>query len=129
MKKKTVKAQIVSNEQIAPDHFVIKLKESYLGKNSFPGQFVNVKVQEGTTDPLLRIPLGIYAIRKEGIHLLYKVVGEGTKMLSLKRKGEEIDILGPLGNGFDVEKKMSKAVIVAGGHGIAPLCFLRCSSL
>jgi len=125
MKKKTIKAKIISNRNIAPDHYEMAIEAPYLGRNSCPGQFVSVRAQEGVTDPLLRIPLGVHAIKKNGIHLLYKVVGPGTELLRARRKGETIDVLGPLGNGFDLapllREKDSRAILVAGGHGVAPL--------
>ena len=125
MKKKTIKAKIISNKKIASDHFMMRIESQYLAKNSSPGQFVTVKAQNRTYDPLLRIPLGIHAIEKKGIRLLYKVVGTATELLSLKKKEEKIDILGPLGNGFDLtpllQEKDAKAIICSGGHGIAPL--------
>ena len=131
MKKKIIKAKILNNKMITPDYFVMDLEASYLAKSS-PGQFVNVKVQDLVTDPLLRIPLGIHRVKgkgkkEKGVALLYKVAGKGTEILSRRKKGEILDIIGPLGNGFDilpVKKKNSTAIIVAGGHGIAPLCFL-----
>ncbi|MGD2278984.1 MAG: dihydroorotate dehydrogenase electron transfer subunit, partial [Candidatus Omnitrophota bacterium] len=113
----------------APDHFTMELEAPFLAQNSAPGQFVTVKTQEkGASDPLFRIPLGVHAVRKSGIKLLYKVVGTATGMLSAKAKGETLDVLGPLGNGFDLapvlRNKDSRAVLVAGGHGVAPLYFL-----
>ncbi|MFH1553227.1 MAG: dihydroorotate dehydrogenase electron transfer subunit [Candidatus Omnitrophota bacterium] len=128
VKKKIIQAKIISNRKIAADHYVIRVEAAHLGRNSSPGQFVTVKAEEGTTDPLLRIPLGVHAVRKEGIDLLYKVVGPATELLRSKEKGEKIGILGPLGKGFDLasllREKDSEAVIVAGGHGVAPLCAL-----
>jgi dihydroorotate dehydrogenase electron transfer subunit len=124
-KKKIIKTKIISNNKIATDHFVMELESAYLAKNSRPGQFALVKVQENVTDPLLRIPLGVHKIRKKSIQLLYKVVGAGTELLSSRKKGETIDVLGPLGNGFDlsplIKEKDSRAILIAGGHGIAPL--------
>jgi dihydroorotate dehydrogenase electron transfer subunit len=124
-RKKTVKCKILSNKQVAKDHFAVEIESAYLAKNSSPGQFVSVRVRETGTYPLLRIPLGVHAIRKNSIILLYKVVGEGTAMLSSRQKNETLNVLGPLGNGFDLEKfkkeGFKKAIIVAGGHGIAPL--------
>jgi dihydroorotate dehydrogenase electron transfer subunit len=126
-KKKTLKAKIISNNRIAPDHFVMELESAYLAKNSRPGQFVLVKVQENVTDPLLRIPLGVHKVRKKSIHLLYKVVGAGTELLHSREKGAMLSVLGPLGNGFDlsplikVKGKNARAILIAGGHGIAPL--------
>ncbi|MGB2599173.1 MAG: dihydroorotate dehydrogenase electron transfer subunit [Candidatus Omnitrophota bacterium] len=124
-KKKTVKAKVVSNRKIAADHYVMELDCLYLGANFSPGQFVTVKVQDNATDPLLRIPLGVHALRKGGIKLLYKVVGPATEILRLKKKGEALNVLGPLGNGFDLSvvsrEKAFRAILVAGGHGVAPL--------
>ena len=123
--KKIIKGTILANRKIAPGVFIMDIQSRWMGKHSRPGQFVNVKVADNTTDPLLRIPLGIHKIRSEGISLLYKVVGVGTKILSLRTRGEVIDVLGPIGNGFDlspvVRKKKARAILIAGGHGIAPL--------
>ena len=123
-KKQIIKAKVISNKEICADHFVLEIENEYLGKNSLPGQFVNVKVSENNCEHLLRIPLGIHSIEEKGIQLLYKVVGSGTKKLSGKMPGDEINILGPLGNSFDLEfaeEQKCKSLIVAGGHGIAPL--------
>ncbi len=103
----------------------MELRREGAGFDASPGQFVNVLAAGGVTDPLLRVPLGIHRIRKNGIALFYKVVGKATGILSRKRKGDPLDILGPLGRGFypetgeKEEKKIN--VLVAGGHGAAPL--------
>ncbi|MFC1480000.1 dihydroorotate dehydrogenase electron transfer subunit [Candidatus Omnitrophota bacterium] len=125
MKKKIIQAKIISNRKIAVDHYVMELEAAHLGRTACPGQFVTVKVEEGTTDPLLRIPLGVHAVRNNGIDLLYKVVGAATELLRSKEKGETLGIVGPLGNGFDLDsllcQKDSEALLVGGGHGVAPL--------
>lgn len=122
-KKKVTNCKIITNKRITPDHWVMDLESSFLSRNSEAGQFINIKTEERGIDPLLRIPLGVHKITKKGISLLYKVVGEGTSLLSEKKKGETVSVLGPLGKGFDTSclKKDSKAVIISGGHGIAPL--------
>jgi len=123
--KKILKAKILQNKKIAEDHFCMDIGAPWLGTNSRPGQFLNIRVRDEATDPLLRIPLGIHRIRKKGVSLLYKVLGPGTEILKSRRKGEMIDVLGPLGNGFDLSvfsrRKNATAVLVSGGHGIAPL--------
>jgi dihydroorotate dehydrogenase electron transfer subunit len=117
--KKVEKGQVVSNKEIAPEHYLLKAHLPHISNNSIPGQFVNIKINSSSTDPLLRIPLGIHAVEGETVQFLYKVVGSGTRWLSQKTKGSEIDILGPLGKGFRI--KDTKALLVSGGHGIAPL--------
>jgi len=83
-------------------------------------------------DPLLRRPFGIHRLCQESdnyrqknhptcIEILYRIVGKGTLMLSEKKRGEEIDLIGPLGNGFYLERNLKTALMVAGGIGVAPL--------
>ncbi|HNX90913.1 MAG TPA: dihydroorotate dehydrogenase electron transfer subunit [Candidatus Omnitrophota bacterium] len=121
--KRTVRGIITSNKKIAENLFLMTIKEKWLVTKSKAGQFVNVKVAENSTDPLLRIPLGIHQIKKEGISLLYKVVGRGTKILSSKQAKGSIDVLGPLGTPFDISNtdKNTMVIVISGGHGLAPL--------
>lgn len=117
---KIVTPQIVHNITITANYFLIKIKSMYLAEHSVPGQFVMVKLQDNTTDPLLRIPLGVHSINKDGISLLYRVIGQGTEILSQKQSGENLNILGPLGNGFNITEQQNN-ILVAGGCGVAPL--------
>jgi dihydroorotate dehydrogenase electron transfer subunit len=119
-------AEIRGNRTAGEGYMVMDLYAPAVASSSSPGQFVNVKArEEGQTDPLLRVPLGLHAINGTSIKLLYKVVGNGTRALSRKKESERLDILGPLGNGFDLSGYETggagKALIVAGGRGVAPL--------
>jgi dihydroorotate dehydrogenase electron transfer subunit len=119
---KNEKAKIISNKQIAPDFFKMTVASAYLAKTSKPGQFLEVRCSR-ELDPLLRRPLGIHRILKNGIEMLYEVVGKGTKILSQKRPDETVEILGPLGNGFILNPNRD-AILIAGGIGVAPLLAL-----
>ncbi len=93
-----------------------------------PGQFVMVRFPDEVT-PLLRRPFSIHRLilhqgRTAGIELLYKVVGTGTEKLSLSRKGDGLDLLGPLGTHFKIPENTRRVFIVAGGIGVAPMFFL-----
>ena len=95
---------------------------------SVPGQFVMLRLGDRKS-PLLRRPFSIHRLvtrngRVIGIELLYKVVGEGTKILSSCREGDRLDMLGPLGNGFTIPDTHGTIYLAAGGIGIAPLLFL-----
>jgi dihydroorotate dehydrogenase electron transfer subunit len=107
------------------EYFHFTIDAPRVGRRARPGQFVMVKVADGT-NPLLRRPLGIHNAGKDGIELFFKVAGAGTEILARKRPGDAIDILGPLGQGFTVPKTMKgkRAFLVGGGRGIAPLYFL-----
>lgn len=122
---KQVKCQIIDHQQLGPLYFRLTLASEYISTTAKPGQFVNVRVSDGF-DPLLRRPLSIHRVNRteKTFQLLYEVVGTGTDLLSQKRKGEELDILGPLGNSFDLSQVKDSAILVGGGMGVAPLLFL-----
>lgn len=120
---KHLKAGIISNEKVGSSFFKMRLSSSYLGKNAKPGQFIEIRCSEGT-DPLLRRPLGVHRILEDGIETLYEVVGRGTALLSGKEAGEHLDVIGPLGNGFDTKIDSDTNILVAGGIGVAPLVAL-----
>ena len=98
------------------------LKAPEIAKFSKPGQFVNLKLSE-TLEPLLRRPISLHRIDAENgtLTMLYLVVGEGTAMMSRMEPGETINVLGPLGNGWNCDFPGLHAVLVGGGIGIAPL--------
>lgn len=100
------------------------LKSDEIGHTAYPGQFVMIRV--GTRiDPLLRRPFSICGIREDGgVMILYRVVGRGTRMMAAAKAGDALDVLGPLGKGFDAPDPARVPFLVTGGMGIAPLSFL-----
>ncbi len=108
--------KIKSNINLAPSIFKMVL----VGDTSaltMPGQFVNIKL-----DGLyLRRPISVCDYNDSEITLIYKVVGEGTEVMSKMCEGEELDVLVGLGNGFDITKCQNTALLIGGGVGIPPL--------
>lgn len=93
-----------------------------------PGQFIMAQVVVHQS-PLLRRPLSVFGLIEgrqgfEGIELLIKVVGKGTRLLSQLRPGETLDLLGPLGHGFRLNPDHHRIYLAAGGIGVAPIRFL-----
>ena len=119
------KAEILLNKSIAPDHFKMVLRLNDFKGTVGPGQFFHIRAGSDY-DPLLRRPLSLHRIgdKPNVIELLYKVVGKGTHLMSRRSKGTYIDVIGPLGNGFKIEKAQKNFIIVAGGMGAAPLLAL-----
>lgn len=117
-----IKAKVLSNELIAPDFYKLNLFAGSVAREVTPGQFVMVKVAINL-EPFLRRPISINSVnKKEGIlSLIYQVVGKGTKLMASIKSGQEIEIMGPLGQGFSWDEEDKTAVIVGGGCGIAPL--------
>jgi len=122
---KILKEKIISVEKLTPLLFKLTLQSEYIAKNAKPGQFVNIKCSGGT-DALLRRPISICCVNREQslFDIVFEVRGRGTEILSQKKPGDILDILGPLGKPFYVPKDNSKIAVVGGGIGIFPLLFL-----
>jgi dihydroorotate dehydrogenase electron transfer subunit len=119
---KRVLAPIISNEEVMRGVYLLWAEAPAIASAARPGQFVMVKASDNC-DPLLRRPLSVHRVRKDGaIALLIEVIGRGTEWLARRQAGEQLDLLGPLGNGFDIRAR--NLLLVAGGCGIAPLVFL-----
>ncbi|MDD8019542.1 MAG: dihydroorotate dehydrogenase electron transfer subunit [Bacteroidota bacterium] len=96
----------------------------YLSVNAQPGQFINIRVD--TNFPLLRRPFSIFNVEGDLISIIFNVIGTGTKVLSQKKIGEIIDVVGPCGNSFlsFIEGNYTTAAFVGGGIGVAPFPFV-----
>ena len=120
------KVKIINSSHIQDDYYKIVLDAPEIAGNALPGQFVSVKI-DGDYQPFLRRPFSIHRAGKGGLEILYAVVGEGTRILSQKKPGKYLDVIGPLGNGFDYQRPTAsdeRPILVAGGMGVAPLMFL-----
>ena len=82
---------------------------------------------EESAVPLLRRPFSIFSVEGEIVSIIFNVVGLGTRLLSQKKAGETLDVLGPLGNGVFPfsDEKYDTALLVAGGLGVAAFPFLN----
>lgn len=116
--------EILGQERLTADCYRISLICPEITGSAQPGQFLHVKINPGL-EPLLRRPFSVHAVNRETgeIALLYRVVGRGTKLLAEKKKGDFLDVIGPLGRGFTFPAAGQRVALVAGGIGIAPLYF------
>jgi len=96
------------------------LRSPEIAGQAAPGQFVMLRVRNSLA-PLLRRPFSICSTRQADILILYRVVGEGTRMMTGLREGEEVSVLGPLGRGFTMPGPKQDIILVGGGIGVAPL--------
>ena len=118
---KQVFAPVISNREVMPGVHLIWLESPEIAAVAQPGQFVMVRCGG---DTLLRRPLSVHQVDGDKIALLFAIVGKGSYWLSQCQAGDNIDILGPLGNGFTIQPNSHNLLLVAGGIGIAPLRFL-----
>jgi len=120
---KQVSASIISNSEVMPGVYLIWLESPQVASEAKPGQFVMVRCGEGS-EHLLRRPFSIHRLDNNKLALLFTVVGKGTHWLAQCRAGNNMDLLGPLGNGYSIQPDWHNLLFLAGGIGIAPLCFL-----
>ena len=139
--------EVVSNRQIAPDYFSMRLVGPRYLARFRPGQFLMLGRTDGL-DPLLPRALSIRRARQfpvssfkfrvvepetrnpkpetriAEVEILYKVCGRGTALLAAMRPGRSLRVLGPLGNGFEVPRSAMEVFLVAGGIGVPPIAAL-----
>jgi len=117
------KCRVTAVDCLAPDIYRLSVHAPRLSAAAHPGQFVMVRVAD-CFDPLLRRPFSIHNQSAEGtISLLFKDIGHGTHILAGVREGDSLDLIGPLGRGYDLAGNR-RVCIIGGGMGIAPLYFL-----
>lgn len=117
------KCSILSNDRLTADVFRLTVLAPQIAEAALPGQFVMVRAAD-SYDPLLRRPFSIHRCFPDGrLSLLFKVIGKGTALLAKVNIGDFLDLMGPLGRGFDLSCEQP-VCLIGGGMGIAPLLFL-----
>ncbi|MGC9454599.1 MAG: hypothetical protein ACP5HU_07015 [Phycisphaerae bacterium] len=143
--------EVASNEPLCRDHYVLRLPVAGFPPTS-PGQFVQIQCRRPVepesfrvvdwseerppqlgqpeltgSQPLLRRPFSLAGRRRNGqtdeLEIIYRAIGRGTSWMAQVKPGEQLSILGPLGNGFAVSERKSTAVLVGGGVGVPPLLY------
>lgn len=117
------KVEVLSNRHIKASYYKLIFKTPFSFSEVTPGQFINIRVKD-TFSPLLRRPFSISNILSKRVEIIYKVVGQGTNLLSEVKKGDCLSILGPIGKGFSISKEVKEHILIGGGIGVSPLVFL-----
>jgi dihydroorotate dehydrogenase electron transfer subunit len=116
------------NQEVMPRVHLLKMDSPGLASIARPGQFVMITCDDGP-GRLLRRPISIHQIEGTTVSFLFAIVGKGTEWLAERRVGDTLSWLGPLGNGFKISSESRNLLLIAGGMGIAPLCFLAADAL
>ena len=125
-KKFDLPTEVISNELVAENHYLLSCSCPEIAESALPGQFIHVLISQGS-GLLLRRPFTIYTVESDQITMLYQLIGEGTNVLSSLKRSDSIHVLGPLGNTFEISSSANPAIIVGGGAGIASLMLLAVS--
>ena len=107
---------IVSNLQLTSDVFKMMLSGD-TSEITKPGQFVNIELN----GLYLRRPISVCEVNRTFLTLIYKVVGKGTEQMSKMARGEKLDLLTGLGNGYDTSKCGDHPLLIGGGVGVPPM--------
>lgn len=113
---------VIIQERIAGDVYSLCLQTEKIASQARPGQFVSLYSSDGSR--LLPRPISLCEIdgARGRLRLVYRVVGKGTKEFSGLSRGDTLDVLGPLGNGFPMEEAAGKKIfLIGGGIGIPPM--------
>ncbi len=120
------KAIVLNNEQIGKDIYSLRLQTRQIAKESVPGQFVSVYCRDNSR--LLPRPISICEADEDSgsLRLVFRIAGAGTAEFSGLKSGDTVDIVGPLGNGFPLERAEDRRVfLIGGGIGIPPMIQLE----
>jgi len=122
---KILSCVVTGKKKVCNNVYLLSIKADEIADSAESGQFVHIRVSD-SIDPLLRRPFSIHRIdkKKREINILFRVIGRGTEILARTEKSAQLDVMGPLGRGFDIGTDFDHALIVGGGMGVAPLFFL-----
>lgn len=126
MRKYILDLEVVSVESLSDKHVLLKLTDYKPLPEMWPGQFVEVRVDNSPTT-FLRRPISINFVDRERnqLWLLVAVIGEGTKGIARSRVGAKLNCVLPLGKGFTIpSSSQERCLLVGGGVGVAPLLYL-----
>ena len=110
---KQIKAKLIEKIKLNDEIYRFKVRAPEIVRTAKPGNFVEIRVSD-SIEPFLRRPISIYNIEKEEeiLEFIFQVKGKGTKILSEKKQGDLIDLIGPLGLGtFEYEKDNNTIII------------------
>jgi dihydroorotate dehydrogenase electron transfer subunit len=113
-------ATVIEQKKIAADIYSMWLQTEKIAGEARPGQFISIYSRDDSR--MLPRPISICEIDRENgrLRIVYRVVGQGTDEFSRLAAGDQLEILGPLGNGFPL-KQGRKAFLMGGGIGIPPM--------
>ena len=114
-------AVITEQKEIATDIYSMWLQTDQIAAEAVPGQFLSVYSNDGSR--MLPRPISICEVdKKQGrLRLVYRIAGQGTLEFSGYQTGDTLEIVGPLGNGFPLDKGYEKVFLIGGGIGVPPM--------
>ncbi len=116
--KKRENCKLIRKTEIAKGIFDFVIESGDIAAEAQCGQFLHIDCSDST---FLRRPISICDAANGEVRFIFEVKGKGTEALSKKKTGDMIDVMGPLGHGFEIKDSVKNPVIIGGGIGIFPL--------
>ncbi len=110
--------KLIKKTEIADGIFDFVIESDEIAKETQCGQFLHINCSDTT---FLRRPISICDAQNGEVRFIFEVKGEGTKSLAKKEVGDTIDVMGPLGHGFEIKDSVKNPVVIGGGIGVFPL--------
>lgn len=122
-------SKVTKLTSIADDYYLLSFKwDSDIRPKA--GQFLTIRTTR-LTSPLLRRPFALSSFNKDSniASIIFQKIGDGTTLLASLKEGDDLDILGPLGNSFSSfsvadDQEVKNHVVIAGGIGTGPMLYL-----
>lgn len=111
---------VQAHEMLSDRYRVLACRAPGIAGSAMPGQFVHLSVPN-LESAVLRRPFSVYKASGGAVSIMYKSVGAGTRAMTKLLPGDQVSLMGPLGNGFPPLQAGSFPVLVAGGYGAAAL--------
>lgn len=115
--------EILSHQAYEGDQYILRVAAPQIAAKALPGSFVHIRCDDSRP---LRRPISIMRVdAKAGwVDFLYKVLGEGTTLLSQRQVGEKLSIMGPIGKPFVPHMEHPRPLLIGGGVGMPPMIFV-----
>ncbi|MBI5021109.1 MAG: dihydroorotate dehydrogenase electron transfer subunit [Ignavibacteriales bacterium] len=120
---KQIFAKIVNLANLGNSIYRLTFEAPEIANTVAPGQFINIRISDDSY-PLLRRPFSVYNKVGDKLQILFNAVGRGTAIISKRKEGDSLDIIGPLGNSFSLTGDFENTLLVGGGMGVASLPLL-----
>jgi dihydroorotate dehydrogenase electron transfer subunit len=116
-------AEILEKQTHPGDQVILRLRAPHMATHARPGQFAHIQC-----DPALpmRRPISLMRVdAKSGwVDILFKVLGEGTRLLAGRKPGDALSVMGPIGKAFEFSLNKPRPLLIGGGVGMPPMIFL-----
>ena len=113
--------EILSVDAFPGDQFIMRIRAPRCAATAEPGSFVHITCDASLP---MRRPLSIMRAGDDWIEILYKIVGQGLRLLSQKEPGDRVSVLGPIGQPFRMSADRPNALLIGGGVGIPPMVYI-----